>query len=239
MGETRCATPLWAGHSAVSHRVQGSPASWAPTSSMGRGNGAFPDDVLQEWAREPTRRLGETGSGNKANSMVVFLKCELETQDAQWCQPCGSSSWCFSVVSSLSSPMSASFQELCVPKQFSMQLQRRFWWGLARHGHDPCPGGRAARHRGDVPSCAFCTSPVGDLTHCLSCCAAFTDLRVQWCAAAHVAPTKASLWTQHCSTLGFSIRRIWRTPVALCAHTSSLLVRCARVDSCRRGRADS
>ena len=24
------------------------------------------------------------------------------------------------------------------------------WWGLARHGHDPCPGGRTRRHRGDA-----------------------------------------------------------------------------------------
>ena len=39
------------------------------------------------------------------------------------------------------------------------------WWGLARHGHDPCPGGRAVRHKGDVSSCAFCTSRVGDFTH--------------------------------------------------------------------------
>ena len=23
------------------------------------------------------------------------------------------------------------------------------WWGLARHGDDPCPGGRTSRHRGD------------------------------------------------------------------------------------------
>ena len=30
------------------------------------------------------------------------------------------------------------------------------WWGLPRHGHDPCPGGRPARHGGDPASCLFC-----------------------------------------------------------------------------------
>ena len=30
------------------------------------------------------------------------------------------------------------------------------WWGLARHGHDPCPGGRPARHRGGEVACLFC-----------------------------------------------------------------------------------
>ena len=74
-----------------------------------------------------------------------------------------------------------------------------------------------------VSSCAFCTSPVGDLTHCLTCCPAFADLCIQWCAAAHVAPAEAPLWTQHSWK---TIRRIWPTPAALCARISSLLARC-------------
>ena len=74
---------------------------------------------------------------------------------------------------------------------------------FARHGHDPCPGGRGARHRGDVSSCAFCTSRVGDLTHCLTCCPCFCRLACPVCSR--------SLCNGR-STLGFSIRRIWPTP---------------------------
>ena len=111
------------------------------------------------------------------------------------------------------------------------------WWGLARHGHDPCPGGRAARHTGDVSSCAFCTSPVGDLTHCLTCCPAFADLRIQWCAAAaHVAPAEASLWTQH--SWIFNPQDLANTRCIVRAHIQFVGQVCARVDSCRRGRAD-
>ena len=54
------------------------------------------------------------------------------------------------------------------------------WWGLARHGHDPCPGGRPARHRGGEVACFCCPSTLGDLTHCLTSCPAFEDLRMQW-----------------------------------------------------------
>ena len=52
-------------------------------------------------------------------------------------------------------------------------------WGLARWGHDPFPGGRAARHLGSSMSCAFCSSATGDLFHCLAECVAFNDLRME------------------------------------------------------------
>ena len=41
-------------------------------------------------------------------------------------------------------------------------------WGLARWGHDPFRGGRAARHRGVPLGCPLCSAPVGDLVHCLT-----------------------------------------------------------------------
>ena len=71
------------------------------------------------------------------------------------------------------------------------------WWGLARHGHDPCPGGRTARHRGDVSQCAFCSSASGDFAHCLAICPAFSDLRLRWCAAVRVVPAEAAVWARH------------------------------------------
>ena len=71
------------------------------------------------------------------------------------------------------------------------------WWGLARHGHDPCPGGRPARHRGGEVACLFCPSTFGDLTHCLTSCPAFEDVRVQWCIAVHIAPAEVSTSAQH------------------------------------------
>ena len=71
------------------------------------------------------------------------------------------------------------------------------WWGLARHGHDPCPGGRPARHRGGEVACLFCPSTFGDLTHCLTSCPAFEDVRVQWCIAVRIAPAEVSTSAQH------------------------------------------
>ena len=71
------------------------------------------------------------------------------------------------------------------------------WWGLARHGHDPCPGGRPARHRGREVACLFCPSTFGDLTHCLTSCPAFEDVRVQWCIAVRIAPAEVSTSAQH------------------------------------------
>ena len=62
--------------------------------------------------------------------------------------------------------------------------------GGGLHGHDPCPGGRPARHRGGEVACLFCPSTFGDLTHCLTSCPAFEDVRVQWCMAARIAPAE-------------------------------------------------
>ena len=68
------------------------------------------------------------------------------------------------------------------------------WWGLARYGHDPGPGGRAARHRNSSPVCSFCCADVGDLAHCLSYCPAFSDLGAQWCVDTGVAPSDGPWW---------------------------------------------
>ena len=51
----------------------------------------------------------------------------------------------------------------------SLPSHARFW-GLCRWGHDPFPGGRAARHLGSSLSCVLCGAPLGDLAHCLSEC---------------------------------------------------------------------
>ena len=68
------------------------------------------------------------------------------------------------------------------------------WWGLARYGHYPGPGGRAARHRNSSLVCCFCCADVGDLAHCLSYCPAFSDLRAQWCVDTGVAPSDGPWW---------------------------------------------
>ena len=60
------------------------------------------------------------------------------------------------------------------------------WWGLARHGHDPCPGGRTSRHRGDPLGCRFCGSSLGTVAHWMGSCPAFVDLQLEWCATAGV-----------------------------------------------------
>ena len=71
------------------------------------------------------------------------------------------------------------------------------FWGLARWGHDPFPGGRAARHLGLSLSCALCEASSGDLFHCLSECPAFSDLRDQWCRECSVHPDSVSFWVRH------------------------------------------
>ena len=62
----------------------------------------------------------------------------------------------------------------------SLLFHARFW-GLCRWGHDPFPGGRAARHLGSSLSCVLCSAPLGDLAYCHSECPAFADLRAEWC----------------------------------------------------------
>ena len=71
------------------------------------------------------------------------------------------------------------------------------WWGLARHGHDPCPGGRTSRHRGDPLDCRFCGSSLGTLAHCMGSCPAFVDLQLEWCAAAGVHMRDIVQWSSH------------------------------------------
>ena len=111
------------------------------------------------------------------------------------------------------------------PRPIGLQLQRRFWHGsmvgLARHGHDPCPVSSAQRR------CVFvCVLHQSSWRpHPLS------DLLPRLCRLAYPVVcssprgTSRSLFMDAC-TLGFSIRRIWPTPAALCAHISSLLARC-------------
>ena len=69
--------------------------------------------------------------------------------------------------------------------------------GLARLGHDPLPGGRAARHLALPSSCSFCDATQGDLFHCLSECAAFSDLCEQWCRRVSVHPNSIPFWVRH------------------------------------------
>ena len=78
----------------------------------------------------------------------------------------------------------------------SIPSHARFW-GLARWGHDPFPGGRAARHLGLSLSCVLCEAPSGDLFHCLSECPAFSDLRDQWCRQCSIHPDSVSFWARH------------------------------------------
>ena len=78
----------------------------------------------------------------------------------------------------------------------SIPSHARFW-GLARWGHDPFPGGRAARHLGLSLSCTLCEDPSGDLFHCLSECSAFSDLRDQWCRQCSIHPDSVSFWARH------------------------------------------
>ena len=46
-------------------------------------------------------------------------------------------------------------------------------WSLAQLGHNPRPGTRAARYKGDFSNCSFFHVDVGDLAHCASSCPAF------------------------------------------------------------------
>ena len=48
----------------------------------------------------------------------------------------------------------------------SLPSHARFW-GLCQWGHDPFPGGRAARHLVSWFSCVLCSAPLGDLAHYL------------------------------------------------------------------------
>ena len=66
------------------------------------------------------------------------------------------------------------------------------FWGLARWGHDPFPGGRSARHLGFSFSCVLCDALYGDLAHSLSTCLAFSDLHEQWCRRVSVTLDAAS-----------------------------------------------
>ena len=70
------------------------------------------------------------------------------------------------------------------------------FWGLARWGHDPFPGGRAARYLGLSLSCALCEASSGDLFHCLSECPAFSDLRTSGVVNV-LHPDSVSFWVRH------------------------------------------
>ena len=80
--------------------------------------------------------------------------------------------------------------------RFPRPSHSRFW-GLARWGHDPFPGGRAARHLAQPSSCSFCDAPQGDMFHCLSECAAFLNLNEQWCRRCSVHPDSIPFWVRH------------------------------------------
>ena len=102
------------------------------------------------------------------------------------------------------------------------------WWGLARYGHDPAPGGRAARHRNSSPVCSFCCADVGDLAHCLSYCPAFSDLRVQWCVDTGVAPSDAPWWAS--GEWIFDPWHVDNTPSVMRAHVRFVGLVCSRLE---------
>ena len=79
----------------------------------------------------------------------------------------------------------------------SSLLSHARFWGLCRWGHDPFPSGRAARHLGSSLLCVFCSSPLGDLAHCLSEFPAFADLRAEWCNQVSVPSDSAAFWARH------------------------------------------
>ena len=55
----------------------------------------------------------------------------------------------------------------------------------------------APRHLALPSSCPFCDAPHGDMFHCLSECAAFSDLREQWCRRCSVHPDSVPFWVRH------------------------------------------
>ena len=57
-----------------------------------------------------------------------------------------------------------------------------------RWTQDPFLGGRGARHLSFPLLCPPCEAPSGDLSHCLSECPAFSDLREQWSQQCSVNP---------------------------------------------------
>ena len=57
---------------------------------------------------------------------------------------------------------------------------------------------KVALHDLALPSsCPFCDAPHGDMFHCLSECAAFSDLREQWCRRCSVHPDSVPFWVLH------------------------------------------
>ena len=58
----------------------------------------------------------------------------------------------------------------------SLSSHVRFWDPCGRRD-DPFRSGRADRQLGTSLSCVLCSASLGDLTHCLSVCPAFADLR--------------------------------------------------------------
>ena len=106
------------------------------------------------------------------------------------------------------------------------------WWGLARHGHDPCPGGRTSRHREDPLGCRFCGSSLGTLAHCMGSCPAFVDLQLEWCAAAGVHMRDIVQWSSH--EWVFDPLHSLNNPLTIRAHVTFVPRVCARVDDAVR-----
>ena len=98
------------------------------------------------------------------------------------------------------------------------------WWGVARYGHDPGPGGRAARHRNSSPVCSFCCADVGDLAHC----PAFSDLRAQWCVDTGVAPSDGPWWAS--GEWVFDPWHVDNTPSVMRAHVRFVGLVCPRLE---------
>ena len=98
-------------------------------------------------------------------------------------------------------------------------------WGLARWGHDPCPGG-CSSSLGQSLSCVSCDAPQGDLAHCQSSCRAFSDLREQWCRRVSVPPDAAAQWA--CDPWVFNRSSSHNSVATLVAHISFVWQVCER-----------
>ena len=67
-------------------------------------------------------------------------------------------------------------------------------WGLARCGHHAFADGRPARHVSVVPPPCLCGLAAPTLSHVVSECPAYHDLRVRWAALVGLHPASLPPW---------------------------------------------
>ena len=93
------------------------------------------------------------------------------------------------------------------------------WWGLARHGHDPFPGGRPARHRGGEVACLFCPTSLTALR-------AVQLSKMSVCSGAHQYTLHQQKFPPLRSTVGCLIQFTLRTRAPLYELMSDSWDRC-------------